>query len=168
MDFEQAMEESTGLSATQSSKVDEFWNTFREKAGLEEEALYAGDLTFDGKGNDKAALLSLVLSGKKTVMFNAFEAYSIDREPLPLSGEYSVVLDYNGEPSCIIRTENVAVLPFADVSWELASREGEDENLEAWRERKRQAFEEEGDIMGYEFSDNMRVVAEIFSVVYHA
>ena len=128
MDFEEAMAESSELNAVQSSKVDEFWNTFKAKAGLEEEALYAGDLTFDGKGNDKAALLSLVLSGKKTVMFNAFEAYSIDREPLPLSGEYSVVLDYNGEPSCIIRTENVAVLPFADVSWELASREGEDES----------------------------------------
>ena len=74
MDFEEAMSESAGLSAAQSSKVDEFWNAFREQAGLDEEALYAGDLSFDGKGNDKAALLSLVLSGKKTVMFNAFEA----------------------------------------------------------------------------------------------
>ena len=158
-------EEDFGFAKNNTS-IDAFWNEFVKASGLDEDALYAGDLTFDGKGNTKAALLELLLSGKKTVMFNAFEAYTIDREPLPVSGEYSVVLDFNGEPSCIIRTENVSVVPFGDISWELASREGEDENLEEWRERKKQFFEEEGDVMGYEFSNDMRVVAEIFSVVY--
>ena len=160
------MDDILGLSEHENSIIDDFWRDFVKGAGLEDEAMYAGDLTFDGKGNDKAALLALVLSGKKTVMFNAFEAFEIDREPLPATGEYSVVLDYNGMPSCIIQSENVSVLPFCDVSWELASREGEDESLEEWRERKRQTFEEEGEIMGYEFKNDMRVVAEIFNVVY--
>ena len=162
MDFE-----TPEMSESANSAIDEFWQEFVKSAGLDEEALYAGDLTFDGKGNDKAALLNLVLSGKKTVMMNAFEAYTIDREPLPVSGEYSVVLDFNGEPSCIIQTESVSVVPFSAISWELASREGEDENLDEWKERRRQLFEDEGDIMGYEFNPDMRVVVEIFNVVYH-
>ncbi len=164
MDFEDI--ETPEMRESASSAIDEFWRAFVKSAGLDEEALYAGDLTFDGKGNDKAALLSLVLAGKKTVMINAFEAYMIDREPLPVSGEYSVVLDFNGEPSCIIQTSSVSVLPFREVSWELASREGVDESLEVWRERKKTEFTDEGDVMGYEFSEDMKVVVEIFNVVY--
>lgn len=164
MDFEDI--ETPEMKESSSSAIDEFWRSFVKSAGLDEEALYAGDLTFDGKGNDKAALLSLVLAGKKTVMINAFEAYMIDREPLPVSGEYSIALDFNGEPSCIIQTNSVSVMPFRAVSWELASREGVDESLEVWRERKKTEFTDEGDIMGYEFSEDMKVVVETFNVVY--
>lgn len=149
------------------SKIQDFWNDFLEKTNQnEDEVGFSGELQFEDNNFTGLEKLNLVFSGKKTVIFSPFEAYAINREPMPLNGEVYIVEDRNKEPRCIIEVTDVLVLPFNDVGWELARQEGEDENLEQWREKQREYMKDEADLCGFEFNDSSKVVAQIFHVVY--
>lgn len=149
------------------SKIQDYWNTFLEKTHQkEDEALFSGELTFEDNSFNGLEKLNLVLSGRKTVIFSLFDSYSINREPMPLSGEVYIVEDRNRDPRCIIEVTDVLVLPFCDVGWELARLEGEDENLEQWREKQGEYMKDEADICGCDFNNGSKVVAQIFHVIY--
>ena len=59
------------------------------------------------------------------------------------------------------------IVPFNEVTWEMAQQEGEDENLEGWREKYREYLEDEGAVVGFEFSPDIRLVFQTFHVVYN-
>ena len=65
----------------------------------------------------------------------------------------------------MIRTVRVTRLPYKDITFDLARREGEDDTLESWRNSHEKFFREEGKELGYEFSEDMTVVFEEFEVV---
>ena len=145
----------------------EYWNAYLKDTGKSpDDAVFSGELTFADSGLVGVEQLALVLSGKKTAMFSAFEAYAINREPLPLAGEVYIVEDAEGNPRCIVEVTSVQVLPFCDVTWEMARQEGEDESLEVWRDRQRDYLSEEGDISGFTFTESTRLVFEVFQVIY--
>lgn len=149
------------------SKIQDFWNDFLEKTHQnKDEVGFSGELQFEDNNFTGLEKLNLVLSGQKTVIFSPFEAYAINREPMPLNGEVYIVEDRNKEPRCIIEVTDVLVLPFNDVGWELARQEGEDENLEQWREKQREYMKDEADLCGFVFKDDSKVVAQIFHVIY--
>ena len=52
-----------------------------------------------------------------------------------------------------------------EVPWSLAALEGEDEDLQEWRERTREALEEEAEIIGYEFREDIKLVFMDFEIV---
>ena len=106
------------------------------------------------------------MSEKKTAFFTSFATYTIDQEPLPVSGELYIVLDRANNPVCVIEITSVTVLPFNEVTWEMAKLEGEDENLAQWKERKTEYLQEEGDILGFEFSPDLKLVFQTFKVIY--
>lgn len=146
---------------------EEFWEKYLEDTKQSpEEAAYSGELVFASSGITGIEQLSLVLAGKRTVSFSAFPAYEINREPVPVPGEVYIVENEEEEPSCIIELVDVKVIPFDEISWELASREGEDENLEQWRDKQREYMEEEADICGFDFDGKTPIVCEIFRVIY--
>ena len=124
------------------SKLDEYWKNFLIKNNRDEDEKCSGDLTFDGKCFENAQINSIVLAGQKTAFFTSWSTYAIDQEPVPVSGELYLVLDRNEKPVCVIETQSVQVIPFNEVTWEMAKLEGEDENLEVWREKKREYLEE--------------------------
>ena len=148
------------------TEADEFWNEFLKATGRDEEERCAGDLNFEAKGFVADEMIALVLSGKKTAFFTSWSTYAIDQEPVPVSGELYLVLDRNEKPVCVIETQRVQVIPFNEVTWEMAKLEGEDESLEVWREKKQEYLEEEGDIMGFEFTPDIKLVFQTFNVVY--
>ncbi|MCR5062203.1 MAG: ASCH domain-containing protein [Treponema sp.] len=148
------------------TEADEFWNEFLKATGRDEEERCAGDLNFEAKGFVADEMIALVLSGKKTAFFTSWSTYAIDQEPVPVSGELYLVLDRNEKPVCVIETQSVQVIPFNEVTWEMAKLEGEDESLEVWREKKQEYLEEEGDIMGFEFTPDIKLVFQTFNVVY--
>lgn len=65
----------------------------------------------------------------------------------------------------MIETETAAVVPFSDVTAELAASEGEGDTLENWRASHRRFFETDGRENGYVFREDMPVVFETFRVV---
>lgn len=146
--------------------LDEYWNKFLTETGRDPEEKCAGDLFFEAKGFVGDELISLVLSGKKTAFFTSWPTYAIDKEPLPVSGELYVVLDRAENPRCVIETESVNIIPYNEVTWGMAEKEGEDENLEQWKERKREYLEEEGHILGFDFTPDIKLVFQTFKVIY--
>lgn len=109
-------------------------------------------------------LLGLVLEGKKRATASSLWAYELD-DPITHMGEQSVITYWDGTPACVVRTTNVRILPFCDITFDIAKLEGEDENLESWRRKHKRFFEEEGKQVGYEFTEDMLVVFEEFEVV---
>lgn len=109
-------------------------------------------------------LLDLVLKGKKRATSSAYEGYEDDEE-MPKVGELSVITDWDGNPRCVIKTTNIIILPYKDITFDLAKLEGEDDNLDSWRKNHEHFFKEEGLELGYEFNENMKVIFEEFEVV---
>lgn len=148
------------------SAIDDYWFKFLKETNRSEDCNCAGDLFFEAKGFVGDELISLVLSGKKTAFFTSYPTFQIDQEPLPVSGELYVVLDRAENPRCIIEIENVSLIPYNEVTWGMAQKEGEDETLEAWKEKMKEYLEDEGAILGFEFTPNIKLVFQVFKVVY--
>ena len=149
-----------------NNRIDQYWNKFIKDTGRKESDRCSGDLIFEAKGFVSDELIALVISGKKKAFFTTWATYTIDGEPLPLSGELYVVLDRANNPRCIIETESVEIVPFNQVTWEMAKLEGEDQNLEEWRQKKIEYLEDEGAILGFEFTQDIKLVFQRFKVVY--
>ena len=148
------------------TELDEYWNKFLAAKNLSVETKCAGDLFFEAKGFVSDELIALVVSGKKTAIFSSYATFAIDQEPLPVSGELYIVVDRSGKPVCVIELQAVNILPFNEVTLEMASKEGEDESLEVWREKKQEALEEEGAVLGFEFSPDIKLVFQSFKMIY--
>lgn len=147
--------------------ADVYWAKFLKDTGRDQEDRCAGDFSFESRGFTGNEQLTLVLSGRKTAVFSSYTTYGIDNEPLPVSGELYVVVDRNGDARCVIEVTGVSVIPFKDVTWEMAQQEGEDENLEVWRDKQKEYLREEGDIVGFQFTPEIQLVYMTFLVIYH-
>lgn len=110
-------------------------------------------------------LLDLVLKGQKKATSSALAGYQLSEENIPAAGDMSVITDWEGNPRCVIRTTEVKIIPYKDITFEIARLEGEDENLESWQKTHERFFREEGRELGYEFSEDMMVVFEEFEIV---
>ena len=143
----------------------ECWENFIKKSGLDGQAKYAGSFGFEARGFAGTERLAALLAGKKTAAFFSYATFAVDNEELPVSGEYYIVLDANNEALCVIKTTAVQILPYNQVAWEMAAREGEDSSLEEWRARTREALEDEGAVVGFEFSPDMKLVYVEFALV---
>ena len=105
---------------------------------------------------------ALVAGGVKMATTSALEAYE-PGEPLPQTGELSVVLDGGERPLCVIETTEVRV---AEVDAAFASDEGEgDRSLAYWRAAHERFFSE---TLPGPFDEKMPVVCERFRVVWPA
>ena len=148
------------------TELDEYWYKFLKETDRDQEDKCAGDLNFEAKGFVGDELMALLISGKKTAFFTSWATYAIDQEPLPISGELYIVVDRTGKPQCVIEIDSVAVLPFNEITWEMAKQEGEDENLQAWREKQQEYLTDEGAVLGFEFTPDIKLVFQTFHVVY--
>ena len=86
-------------------------------------------------------------------------------ETMPKEGELSVITDWDGNPRCVVRTKKLHVLPYEEITYDLAKLEGEDETLDSWKRSHERFFTREGEMLGYHFSPQMPVVFEEFEVV---
>lgn len=141
----------------------EMWDAYLklhpEAADAEYEAWAYGDAPDE--------LARLTADGVKTATASAYPLYELDDEPLPQTGEYSVILWEDGTAACVIKTTKVYVVPYKDVSAEQAYKEGEgDRSLAYWREVHEAFFTREMKAAGLEFSGDMGVVCEEFEVVF--
>lgn len=148
------------------SSADEFWQKFIEETGADSDSKCAGDLTFESAGFTNDAQIANILSGQRTAIFSTFASYSVDGEPLPVSGELYLVFDRGNNPRAVIEIESVNILPFNEITWGMAQKEGEDENLEQWRIRQQENLEEEGETVGFKFSPEIKIIFQTFRVLY--
>lgn len=120
-----------------------------------------------GFGDDN--LLDLVLKEKKKATSSLYLLYEKEGEELPSKGNYSVLLDNNDNARCLIVTTNVIVLPFNEITADLAKLEGEgDLSLKYWQDVHTKFFQEELDEYNMKFDNSMKVVFEEFELIVKA
>ncbi len=146
--------------------TEEFWSEFLRKTGRDAATRYFECFHFELSEKWANELLRLVLIGQKRATASSLFAFEKESGRLPKAGDLSIVTDWEGNPRCVIETTAVTILPFREMTFDICSREGEDENLESWREGHTRFFTKEGEELGYAFSEDMPVVFEDFKVVY--
>lgn len=118
-------------------------------------------------GESPDVLADLVARGIKTATCSLLYWYDVEGEDLPKVGQYDIVLNSREEAVAVIRTTQVFVTPFNQVSADHAYQEGEgDRSLAYWRQVHRDFFSRELTEVGVSFSSEMLLVCEVFECVY--
>ncbi len=146
-------------------KTEEYWRRFLKLNKLDSSLRYKEAFYFGFK-ESADELLELVLEGKKRATSSLLKAYEIEDEPLPVKGEYSIVLNSKEEPCAVIETTDVYVLPYNQMTFEICKKEGEDDCLESWKRNHEEFFKKDLESMGIEFKEDMEIVFEEFKKVY--
>ncbi|MCQ2610227.1 MAG: ASCH domain-containing protein [Treponema sp.] len=146
--------------------ANDYWIDFISKKGLDPDSLYHGELGFGLDRDDTIYMTELVLSGRKTALFSSLLAMNIDMNTVSKPGNYFVINDQDNNPCGVIRMKNVSIIAFKDITWSIAIKDGQDSSIEQWRQRMIEFFEDEAEVMGYEFSPDMPVVIEEFELLH--
>lgn len=110
-------------------------------------------------------LAHLVKIGRKTATTSALDLYD-ENDARPQVGEYSIVLDSQGQPVCVTQTKVVETVPFDQVSAEHAYHEGEgDRTLAYWRDVHRRVFSSFYQQCHREFNEQISCLCEVFERV---
>lgn len=146
--------------------VDKYFDEFKRNNPIYKDAVYYEAFHFHYEEALANELLDLVLSGEKTATSSALPVYEMANGEAPKVGDLSIVTDFAGNPKCIIKTIEITVLPFKDMTFELCKKEGEDDNLESWRNNHIRFFTADSKSTGYVFNEDMKVIFEEFEVIY--
>lgn len=146
--------------------IESFWQDFLKATNRNPSTTYVDSFHFELSEKWANILLQLVLEGKKQATASSLNAYVIEGSPLPQVGNLNIVTDWNKVPYCVIETTNVRLLPFKDMTYDIAKLEGEDDDLASWQRGHQRFYQEEGAMMGYTFTEDLIVVFEEFKVVY--
>jgi len=121
-----------------------------------------------GSSSDMAdRLLERVLSGEKIATSGLVWSYAAEGEVIPAPGDFSVLLDGDGNPRAVIETLEVHVQPFRLVGENIAYDEGEgDRSLSFWRAVHWHFFMRECVEIGKVPDWDMEIVSEYFRLVY--
>ncbi len=149
------------------AEIDAFWADARIRGGLNPGSAYLGRTVDESLpppvwafGGDPARaddLVALVIAGTKTATSSARSDYGED-DDLPTPGMLSILLNSAGHPRALLRTTEVSVKAFYDVSEEHAFAEGEGErSLSQWRDSHADFFAD--------YTPEMLVVLERFVVL---
>lgn len=107
-------------------------------------------------GIDVARLVNLVLEGKKTATTSLYELDNISKV-----GDISILTDLKDNTVCLIKTINVVITEFKNITWDLAKLEGEDKSLNEWKKNHMNFFKK----IDPNFNENTKVIFEVFEVI---
>lgn len=142
-----------------------------EKCGFEIVDEYVGSDTLGNKekmivllnkpdrwtfGIDVDRLVNLVLDGKKTATTSLYELDNVSKV-----GNISILTDLKDNNVCFIKTINVIITEFKNITWDLAKLEGEDKSLNEWKENHMNFFKK----IDPNFNENTKVIFEVFEVI---
>ncbi|MGK3142206.1 ASCH domain-containing protein [Pantoea sp. C2G6] len=105
-------------------------------------------------------LATLIIAGKKVASCGALHSWQA-QETRPEPGGYSIILNGQQQPVCVIRTTGLFLTRFDRVTPEMAMLEGEgDLSLDYWQQEHQRFFQS----AGY-FHTEMELVFETFQLV---
>ena len=146
--------------------INTFWENFLLKTNRDKDIKYIDSFHFELTKRWANELLRLVLIGQKQATSSSLLAYQIGGDRIPQVGDLSIVTDWEVIPKCVIETTNVMIIPFKEITFDICKLEGEDDNLESWREGHINFFSREGKELGYTFTEDMPVIFENFKMVF--
>ncbi|WP_404448631.1 ASCH domain-containing protein [Sutcliffiella horikoshii] len=138
----------------------EYWNNYWSGQEMPER------VTAWQFGGSPDYLAQLVIDGVKKATCSGYVFYEVEKEPLPTTEDYSVVLNSKDEPVAIIKTVDVQIMPMNEVPEEFAISEGEgDRTYQYWWNVHVEFFTKELREIGREYSEDMLLVCERFELV---
>jgi len=150
-------------------QIKEFWNNYvktipeNEKLKLNQYEVWH----FCDSQESADRLVQLVLQGIKTATCGMVWNFEADGEKLPEKGDLSIIIDWKGQPLCIIETTEATLKPFNEVGAMHAFDEGEgDRSLEYWRRVHWEVFSRECAALGKKPTENMPLLCEQFRVLF--
>jgi uncharacterized protein YhfF len=151
-----------------NEQLGQYWQTYI--AGLPDIALSDESYEAEQFGDSSTLaneLSSLILKGTKTATCSALWEWEAEGIQLPEIGKKTIVLDGDGNPTCIIETTEILIRSFSEVDAQFAYEEGEnDRSLGSWRKGHWQYFSRVLPEIGKEPTSEMLLVCERFRVVY--
>ncbi len=146
-------------------RIDEYWRQFKKIFPNAPDTYDAWP--FGASKQHADDLAQLVLEGKKTATSSNYIMYQVESDSIPYVGLYNIILDGNDAPVAILKTVEVNIMPFEEVSEEHAYLEGEgDRSLKYWRKVHQAFFERELNEINQTFNEQILVVCERFELVY--
>jgi uncharacterized protein YhfF len=144
-----------------------FWDAFAATQTEDPTPQFLEAFHFDDNEASANELAKLVLVGRKQATAGLLWTYQNGKGSIPKTGDLSIVTDFSGNPICVIETQKVEIVPFADVTEEFAAIEGEgDGSLKYWREAHDAFFARECKRIGKVPEPRMPVICEQFKVVF--
>lgn len=141
--------------------IDNFWLRFLNDKNL---PYFKYSNSFN-LGFDSNGLLELVLAGKKKATSSLYKQYELEDESLPRTGDFNIILDDSRRPCAIIHTKDVKIISFDQFTYELTKLEGEGSH-QYWIDSHTDFFRNELKAYNIKFSPDMKIVFEIFDIVY--
>jgi len=157
------------VNEKQNQEIQEYWQSFLNSLPGEKATLPVDFQAWSfGNSPEMADKLGhLVAQGLKTATSSLMWWYETDLEPIPEIGEYSIILDGQDHPLCIIQTTGLSRLAFDEVGADQAYLEGEgDRSLRYWREVHWDFFSQECEELKKEPHEKMPVLCERFKLVF--
>ncbi|WP_337010589.1 ASCH domain-containing protein [Pantoea sp. AS142] len=116
--------------------------------------------TFGDSPELASELTTLIIAGKKVASCGSLRSWQ-EQERLPQPGGYSIILNREQQPVCVLRTTGLFLTRFDRVTPEMAMLEGEgDLSLDYWRQEHQRYFQR----AGY-FHTEMELIFETFQLV---
>lgn len=109
----------------------------------------------------------LITASLKTASSGALASYLHYQVPMPVADDLAIITNWAGEAQCIIRTTEVDVIPFNEISDDYAVKEGEgDQSLGHWKKTHWDFFSTDLAAFGELPEEDMMVICEEFEVIY--
>lgn len=142
-----------------------FWQRFQSISSVEHD-----EFSVRAFGESPAACTAYARAaarGHKRVNATLLRAHAERPKPLPVRGDYFVVLDGVEHPTCVCRVRSVAIKPFGAIDDDdAASDGGASMTLERWRRVNAPRFARACAALGIPFNDTTPIVLERFATVW--
>ena len=144
----------------------DFWEAFLEETGTPENTVLDGYTYFGASEEESVAVLEQILSGEKDAVGHCLPAYLAMEHRLPKIGDYTMVMDFYGNPCCILKAVDVVIDPLNAISPALRAREWPGLTPEAWLERKQKEYGDLSRQFGFHYHPELPILLEIVERVY--
>lgn len=144
----------------------DFWEVFLEETGTPKNTVLNGYTYFGTDEESAVETVEQLLHGQKTAVGHCVSAYLASRQRMPKIGDYVMVMDYYGNPCCILHTLDVTIDPLTEIPEELRKAEYPNLTGEAWMDLKQREFGDLARQFGFHYHPELPILLETVEVVY--
>ena len=106
-----------------------------------------------------------VKNGEITAVSYCMASFAHEHFQIPNAGEHSIILNWQNQPVCIIRTKGTSICAFHEVDDQMARKEGFLGQIQ-WKAANRKIFSKICESLNQKFSEEQATLFEHFEVVY--
>ena len=144
----------------------DFWQVFLEETGTPDTTVLQNCTYFGSSEEESVAVLEQFLSGEKTVISHCIPSYLVKKQRMPRIGDYTMVMDFYGNPCCILHTVDVTIAPMPEIPEALIASECPGMTRDAWLRQKKDEYTALSAKGGFHYHDELPVLMEHVELVY--